>query len=78
MAFDYLKVFREAGVSNADVLKLLTTNGADLLGIAKERGAIAPGLAADIIAMPADPLQDTENLRKVNFVIKDGEVIRRP
>ena len=78
MAFDYLKVFREAGVSNADVLKFMTTSAADLLGIAKERGAIAPGLAADIIAMPADPLQDTENLRKVNFVIKDGEVIRRP
>jgi imidazolonepropionase-like amidohydrolase len=49
-----------------------------LLGIAKERGAIAQGLAADIIAMPADPLADTENLRKVNFVMKDGEVIRRP
>jgi imidazolonepropionase-like amidohydrolase len=56
----------------------MTTSAADLLGIAKERGAIAPGLAADIIAMPADPLQDTENLRKVNFVMKDGEVIRRP
>jgi imidazolonepropionase-like amidohydrolase len=78
MAFDYLNSFRQAGVSNADVLKFMTTNAADLLGISKERGAIAPGLAADIIAMPADPLQDTENLRKVNFVVKDGEVIRRP
>jgi len=78
MAFDYLKSFRQAGVSNADLLKYMTTSAADLLDIAKERGAIAPGLAADIIAMPGDPLQDTENLRKVNFVVKDGEVIRRP
>jgi imidazolonepropionase-like amidohydrolase len=78
MAFDYLKSFKQAGVPNADLLKYMTTNAADLLGISKERGAIAPGLAAAIIAMPADPLADSENLRKVNFVIKDGEVIRRP
>ena len=78
MAFDYLKSFRQAGVSNADMLKILTTNCADLLGIAKERGAIAPGLAADIIAMPADPLQDTEALRKVDFVMKDGKIVRHP
>jgi imidazolonepropionase-like amidohydrolase len=78
MAFDYLKSFKQAGVPNADMLRYMTTAPADLLGIAKERGAIAPGLAADIIAMPADPLADTENLRKVNFVMKDGEVIRRP
>ena len=78
MAFDYLKSFKQAGVPNADLLKYMTTNAADLLGISKERGAIAPGLAADIIAMPADPVADTENLRKVNFVMKDGAVIRRP
>ena len=78
MAFDYLKSFKQAGVSNADVLRYMTTAPADLLGISKERGAIAQGLAADIIAIPADPLTDTENLRKVNFVMKDGEVIRRP
>jgi len=28
--------------------------------------------------MPADPLAESENLRRVNFVMKDGEVIRRP
>jgi imidazolonepropionase-like amidohydrolase len=78
MAFDYLKVFREAGVSNAEVLKILTVNGADLLGFAKQRGTIAPGMAADIIALPANPLQDTEALRRVNFVMKDGVVVRTP
>jgi imidazolonepropionase-like amidohydrolase len=78
MAFDYLKVFRDAGVTNADTLRILTLNGADLLGFSKQRGSIAPGLAADIIAMPASPLENTEALRKVNFVMKDGEIIRKP
>jgi imidazolonepropionase-like amidohydrolase len=76
MMFDYLAVWRAAGVTPADMLKAMTTNGAELLRISKERGAIAPGLFADIIAMPGDPLQDMESLRKVNFVMKNGKVVR--
>jgi imidazolonepropionase-like amidohydrolase len=76
MMFDYLAVWRSAGVPAAELLKCMTTNGAELLRINKERGALAPGLYADIIAMPGDPLQNTESLRKVNFVMKNGKVIR--
>ena len=54
----------------------MTTNAAELLRIQKERGAITSGLFADIIAMPASPLDDTEVLRKINFVMKNGAVIR--
>ena len=56
----------------------LAANPAELLRISKQRGAIAEGLAADIIAMPANPLGDIESLRKVNFVMKDGKVVRAP
>jgi len=28
--------------------------------------------------MPADPREDIENLRKIDFVMKDGQVMRRP
>jgi imidazolonepropionase-like amidohydrolase len=52
MAWDYLAVWRAAGVPNADVLKSMTTINADLLRIQKDRGAIATGLFADIIACP--------------------------
>lgn len=76
MVFDYLAVWRAAGVSNADILKAMTTNCADLLRINKERGAISAGQFADIIAMPGDPLQEIETLRKVNFVMKNGKVVR--
>src|SRR5262249_22713098 len=60
LVFDYLAVWKTAGVSNADILKAMTTNCADLLRISKERGAIAAGQYADIIAMPGDPLQEIE------------------
>jgi len=35
------------------------------------------GAAADLIAMPADPLADTENLRRIDFVMKDGHIVRQ-
>ena len=78
LVFDILAVWRAAGVSTADILKCMTTNPAELLRISQQRGAIAPGFAADIIAMPANPLADIESLRKVNFVMKDGKVVRAP
>ena len=76
MVFDYLAVWKTAGVSNADILRAMTTNCADLLRISKERGAIAAGQYADIVAMPGDPLQEIEALRRVDFVMKDGRVVR--
>jgi imidazolonepropionase-like amidohydrolase len=76
MTWDYLAIWRQAGVPPAAVLKAMTTNAAELLRIQKERGAISAGQFADIIAMPGSPLADTEALRKVNFVMKNGSVVR--
>jgi imidazolonepropionase-like amidohydrolase len=78
MMFDYLAVFRAAGITPADILKDMTTSPAELLRIDKERGSLASGYAADIIAMPANPLDSIEALRGVNFVMKDGKVVRSP
>ena len=78
MTWDYLAVWRAAGVPPAEILKSMTTIDAELLRINKQRGAIAPGLAADIVAAPADPLDDIEALRKINFVMKNGKIVRRP
>ncbi len=77
LMLDYLAVWREAGVPAAEILKCMTSNAAELLHINQQRGTLAPGLAADIIAMPANPMEDIESLRKINFVMKDGKIIRR-
>jgi imidazolonepropionase-like amidohydrolase len=78
LMFDYLAVWREAGVPPADILKAMTINAAELLRVDKVRGSISEGSSADLVAMPADPLGDIENLRKIDFVMKDGAVVRRP
>jgi imidazolonepropionase-like amidohydrolase len=78
LMFDYLAVWREAGVPPADILKAMTVNAAELLRVDKVRGSLHEGLSADLVAMRADPLSDIENLRKIDFVMKDGTVVRKP
>jgi imidazolonepropionase-like amidohydrolase len=78
MMLDYLAVWTEAGVTPKDILKCMTTNVAELFRWKGQRGAIASGEAADIIAMPANPLENIQALRKVQFVMKDGKVIKKP
>ncbi|MGH9713494.1 MAG: amidohydrolase family protein [Candidatus Acidiferrales bacterium] len=78
MTWDYLAVWRAAGVPPADILKAMTTNCAELLRIQKERGAIAVGLYGDVVAMPENPLENVEALRKINFVMKNGVIVRSP
>ncbi len=75
-AMTWLDSYVAAGLSPAAILKAMTTTPARLLGIEATRGAIRPGLAADIIATPANPLDDVNTLKRVSFVMKDGAVIK--
>ena len=49
---------------------------AELLGVA-DRGVIAVGRLADLIAVPGDRLQDISVLGRLRFVVKDGTVYLR-
>jgi imidazolonepropionase-like amidohydrolase len=75
-AAEYVNSWVEAGVPAKDTLQAMTINAARLLGVDRERGAIRPGLAADIIAMPENPLENIQTVRKVSFVMKDGSVFK--
>lgn len=76
VAITGVEAWVEAGVPAPAILKAMTTEAHRLLGIDKQRGAIKPGLAADLIAMTDDPLADINALKKVMFVMKNGRVIR--
>jgi len=77
MMLDYLDQWVRAGIPPADILKAMITTNAELLRIADQRGRIASGYAADIIATPQNPLEDIRALRQVNFVMKDGRQIKQ-
>lgn len=76
MMLDYLDMWDAAGVPPAATLKAMTTDAAEFLRIEKTRGSIAKGMAADIIATPANPLENIQALRQVSFVMKDGKIVR--
>jgi imidazolonepropionase-like amidohydrolase len=75
-SLEYLSSFVEAGVPPADILRAITTNAARLLDIDKERGPLKAGLAADLVAVPENPLEDITTLQRISFVMKDGVVVR--
>jgi imidazolonepropionase-like amidohydrolase len=77
-AITWVDSYKAAGLSPRAVLQAMTINAARLLGVDGERGTIRPGLAADIIATPGDPSEDVAALKQVNFVMKDGRVVKRP
>lgn len=77
IAISFIDSFTEAGVSNKDILKIMTTNSAKLLGVESQRGAIKPGFYADIIAVPENPLDNINTLKNVSFVMKNGAVFKK-
>jgi imidazolonepropionase-like amidohydrolase len=66
----------DLGMKPAAALRAATASAADLLGLSQTLGTLQPGKAADIIAVPGDPLADIHAMEKVKFVMKGGQVFR--
>jgi len=66
------------GMTPAQALRSATATAAELMGMKESLGTIEPGRLADIVAVPGDPLADVGVLEKVDFVMKDGIIHRRP
>jgi imidazolonepropionase-like amidohydrolase len=64
------------GLTPMDAIRSATLSSAQLLGMERDVGSIAPGKLADLVAVEGDPLQDVEKLRMVRGVIKAGQQIR--
>jgi Imidazolonepropionase and related amidohydrolases len=62
------------GMKPLAALQTATINAADLMGWGDRVGTLEPGKWADLIAVPADPLQDVRVLQAVPFVMKAGVV----
>ncbi|WP_227979407.1 metal-dependent hydrolase family protein [Nocardia spumae] len=65
------------GISAARALRSATSVAAELLEL-DDLGVLAEGRIADIIAMPGDPFTDINLTGRVDFVMKEGVVYKRP
>ncbi|MGJ7901114.1 amidohydrolase family protein [Lysobacter sp. 1R34A] len=68
-----LILYARAGIANAEVLRLATLTPAQVLGVDKDRGVIAPGKLADLVLIDGDPIRDMNDIRKVDAVFKGGK-----
>ena len=69
-----LELMAAAGMKPLDVLVAATSGNAKAFGLA-DRGAVQPGLRADLVAVEGDPSADISATRRVRLVIKDGGIV---
>ena len=65
----------KAGMANAAVLTAATAGNARYFGLS-DRGRVAPGLLADLVAGAGDPLAELAAVTRVRLVMKGGAVVR--
>jgi imidazolonepropionase-like amidohydrolase len=66
------------GMTPMQAIQTATRNAADLLGMSDQIGTIEAGKLADIVAVPGNPLNDITAMERVGFVMKDGQVYKKP
>jgi imidazolonepropionase-like amidohydrolase len=63
----------DRGMSPLQAIRAATTVSAELIDV-DDRARLEPGLLADVIAVPGDPLADIGVTEQVRFVMKGGKV----
>jgi imidazolonepropionase-like amidohydrolase len=71
-----LELMVEYGMPPLAVLQSVTGTNARAFGLT-DRGRVAPGLLADLIAVRGDPTADIRALRNVELVMKGGAILGR-
>lgn len=66
------ELLAEAGFTPVEVVKIMTLNGAKVLGEDAEYGSIEPGKLAEIVVLDGDPVADPAEIRNVVYVFKNG------
>ncbi|WP_310570460.1 amidohydrolase family protein [Gemmatimonas sp.] len=77
VAIEFVETWKAARIPAPDILRAMTTTGYEVSETTTTRGPIKPGMWADLIAVPGNPLQSIDALRNVKFVLKNGMVFKK-
>ena len=72
-----MEAMQHAGMPAAQVMIATTSGNARILHLS-DRGAVKPGLLADLVAVDGDPTRDVSAAEHVRFVMKGGQIVRAP
>ncbi len=64
----------QGGMSNMEVLKAATINGASYIGKDKDIGSIEIGKLADLVVLDKNPLEDIHNTQYIKYVMINGRL----
>lgn len=70
-----LEHMQAAGLSNAEILRASTINGARALGEEENFGTLEAGKRADILVLNSNPLEDLGNLLDMSYLMNRGHLI---
>ena len=68
----------EGGMPPMEAIQAATRTASQLLRVEDRLGTLEAGKLADVIAVKGNPLDDIKVLKDVVFVMKEGEVFRKP
>jgi len=72
-----MEAMQRAGMPAAQVMIAATSGNARIFHLA-DRGAIKPGLLADLVAVDGDPTRDVSAVEHVRLVMKGGAIVSNP
>jgi imidazolonepropionase-like amidohydrolase len=67
-----LELLVEAGFTPVEALRIMTLNGAKVLGVAADLGSVETGKIADLVVVRGNPAVTPAEIRNVTHVFKDG------
>ncbi len=68
----------EGGLPPMKAIQSATKVASQLLRVEDKLGTLVPDKIADVVAVTGNPLEDIKAMRDVVFVMKDGEIYKRP
>jgi len=70
-----LGLWVKCGATTWQALQAATKNSAELCGVGEQLGTVEVGKIADLVVLSKNPIADIENIRTLELVLKEGQIV---